>query len=209
MLLLRGHVSYLVLGVLALTSATGGANSWSKNYGREANNLARKYNGRSHKDFANKAHRFFQTKYHWRNWYVLSYDPVWGWGKHTVGGADVYHKFRYYGRNFLVGSTPKSSKLDKKRASNAIHDVECSKFQLASTCRNYGARTVYRSSYNGGRAKAVINATRRCKVYFNRMADCNSIAWAVAADRNHWISKTVRITNLLFGGERYTVIVFG
>ena len=171
--------------------------SWRKRYAKEADDLARKYNGRSHQDFANNVFKLFQDKYYWRNWFVLSYDAVGGWDKHTVGGADTHHKFRFYGRNFFVGSTSKSSYLNKNWAYNVIHDRKC--HDWPSTCRNHGAQKVYGSIYTVGTAKAVLYSGDRF----------HGVNWSVAADGNHWMSKRMLWYKGWLVLRYYTVIMFG
>ena len=172
--------------------------SWKSRYAKEADDLAKKYNGRIHQDFANNVRKFFQTKYYWRNWYVLSYNAVRGWSVHTVGGADVHYKFRFYGRNFMVGSTDKSAYFSKWAASYAIRNVKCRDWTV--NCIRYGTKKVSSAIRTVGSAKAILYAGNRFR----------GVNWAVAADNDRWMSKRMLLYKRWLPVRRYyTVIMFG
>lgn len=74
-------------------------------------------------------YRFLTTKYYWRDWLVVVYNPIIGGIAHHVWECDGFHKFRYYNRNLLISSVDKSKPpIDKNIAQNKINS-------LSKTCR--------------------------------------------------------------------------
>ena len=73
---------------------------------------------------------------------------------------------------------------------------------------------VYRSLSTGGRAKAVIRFKEKCRyidinLWGLRIRRCDDFGtWAVGANIDQWITKTVMLEHW-WGGGKYRVIVFG
>ena len=69
--------------------------------------IASLYRGLSNKDFLPVLYRELSTKYFWKDFFAVVYNPITGGYHHYVGsyGGDI--KFRYYGRNMMVASVEK------------------------------------------------------------------------------------------------------
>ena len=59
---------------------------------------------KDHQDFANSLYYFLEKKYDWRTWFVISYNEIYGSGKHWGGECGGYSSFRKYGQNVRVAS---------------------------------------------------------------------------------------------------------
>ena len=59
---------------------------------------------KGHQDFANSLYYFLAKKYDWRTWFVMSYNEIYGSGKHWGHQCDGYSSFRKYNKNVRVAS---------------------------------------------------------------------------------------------------------
>ena len=65
----------------------------------------------SNEDFSAGLYDILSGKFYWKDWFVVIYNPIWGWDKHTVSTQDGHIKFRQNGRNIVVSCTDKSSPI--------------------------------------------------------------------------------------------------
>ena len=112
---------------------------------------------KSNSDFARGLGIYLRDKFHWRDWLVVSYNPVAGWDKHTVGGVDTWHWFRTHGRNLVVASVPENQSYSP--------GIDKSQWCQGSG-RDYRGRAhhLYSTIYSG-RAQIVVE--RRNDLYFS------------------------------------------
>lgn len=82
-------------------------------------------------------YRFLTTKFYWRDWLVVVYNPIIGGDAHHVWECGGFLKFRYYNRNLLISSVDKSKPpIDKNIAQSKINS-------LSKTCR-----TIFEKDYH-------------------------------------------------------------
>lgn len=85
----------------------------------------------SNKDLASFLYHSLSTKYNWRDWLVVVYNPIIGGDAHHVWECGGFFKFRYYNRNLLISSVDKSKPpIDKNRAQIEINS-------LSRICRSF------------------------------------------------------------------------
>ena len=91
----------------------------------------------SNKEMSELLYKSLSTKYYWRDWLVIVYDPVTGGDAHYVWECGGFYKPRYYNRNLLVSS------VDNNKP---IMDINIAKSKMASL------NTTYRNSetYDAG-----------------------------------------------------------
>ena len=65
----------------------------------------------SNKDFADHLYTFLTSKYDWRDWYVIVYDPVSGDDMHYFTNKNAFTWMDVRGRNVIITSEPKEEGL--------------------------------------------------------------------------------------------------
>ena len=123
-------------------------NMFTKQYQTDTDNLLKKYNGLSNQAFSQKALEFFPKKYYWRDWFTVTYNDVSGFDNHAVSECSGTHRFRSYGRNFLISSRDK----DTYRFSDQRKQVQ-------NIMDNYSARPIVHHNRDG--ALRVVEDLRR------------------------------------------------
>ena len=97
----------------------------TRNYHDQSSDDIDKYaaqnSGISNEDFSLGLYDMLAEKYYWRDWFVVIYDPIWGWDKHAVFTRGGHIKFRNNGRNIVISSTDRNSpKLDLNAAQRSL-----------------------------------------------------------------------------------------
>lgn len=88
-------------------------------------------------------YHFLTTKYYWRDWLVVVYNPIIGGDAHHVWECGGFYKPRYYNRNLLISSVDKSKPpINKNIAQSKINS-------LSKTCRTLFEQD-YRTFSNAG-----------------------------------------------------------
>ena len=64
----------------------------------------KEWRDKEHQDFANSLYYFLEKKYDWRTWFVISYNEIFGSGKHWGHECGGTHSYRQYKRNLRVAS---------------------------------------------------------------------------------------------------------
>lgn len=65
----------------------------------------------SNKEMSELLYKSMSTKYYWRDWLVIVYNPVTGGDAHYVWECGGFYKPRYYNRNLLVSSVDNSKPI--------------------------------------------------------------------------------------------------
>ena len=135
-------------------------NAWKDLFRGEVDKISKDSENWKHVDFRDRVYNFLTDKYPWRYWWVLAYDDVGGFDNHAVQHDTVlaYHRFRHYGRNFMVGNADPNTSFDYTRAQSEIKDRSCS--NSISDCDNNSALRVIELSPFIGVAKAAIKGTK-------------------------------------------------
>ncbi|VDI52207.1 uncharacterized protein [Mytilus edulis] len=91
--------------------------------GKDIDEYSSKNKGLTHDQFANGLYDHLSIKYYWRNWAVISYDPI-GDDKHWAEVSGGYIKLRKNGRNIVVASVERSHPvMDLERAKTKMYKV--------------------------------------------------------------------------------------
>ncbi|XP_063447977.1 uncharacterized protein LOC134727526 [Mytilus trossulus] len=84
--------------------------------------------GKPNKQFANELYNLLSGKYYWRDWIVVSYNPIYGrqWHMMRVTGGQTL--LRKHGRNLLVTSVDKNHPvMNVKRAKKKLNRIRLQK----------------------------------------------------------------------------------
>ena len=79
----------------------------------------KEWRDQGHETFSSNLYNFLNEKYDWRLWFVVSYNELYGSGKHWGGQCDQvsgYHSYRKYGRNLRVASVDYQRTFDLQLA---------------------------------------------------------------------------------------------
>ncbi|CAH1801664.1 unnamed protein product [Owenia fusiformis] len=80
--------------------------------------------GMSHEVFSRGLYGMLNEKYYWRVWFVVVYNPIYGYEKHTVSVCGGHILFRQDGRNIVVASKDRNaSAMDLQRARTNLNNA--------------------------------------------------------------------------------------
>lgn len=82
-------------------------NEYHSESGKDIDEYSLGNRGKTNQSFATELWKLLCSKYYWRDWVVVVYDPIWGYDHHTVRVSGGHIKFRKDGRNILVASVDK------------------------------------------------------------------------------------------------------
>ena len=68
---------------------------WYEELERNIDTALENNQGKSNEEFGSYLYRHRMDKFDWRDWLVVTYNPVIGWSKHCVSHYGGYHRFRY------------------------------------------------------------------------------------------------------------------
>ena len=134
-------------------------NVWKDLFCGEVDKISKDNQNIEHAYFRNAVYSFLSDKYPWRYWWVLVYDDVRGFEKHAIQYVlEIgHHRFRHYGRNFMVGSVDPLIFFDNQRAKFEIRNRICP--HSKNVCKRSSAKYALELTPFMGVAKAAMVTT--------------------------------------------------
>ncbi|VDH95786.1 Hypothetical predicted protein [Mytilus galloprovincialis] len=94
---------------------------------RDIDEYSAKNYGKPHKQFATELYNLLAEKYYWRDWIVVSYNPISGHDKHMLRVTGGLTLLRKHGRNLLVTSVDKNHPV--MNLSRAKQEINAKKYK--------------------------------------------------------------------------------
>jgi len=77
---------------------------WYQQLHVDVESFAQKNVQMTNQQFSSSLYYYLRDKYRWREWFVITYNPISGWNDHATSSCESRHQLRVAGRNILATS---------------------------------------------------------------------------------------------------------
>jgi len=93
---------------------------WYEQLHVDVANYAQRHAQLSNQVFSGNLYNYLRDKYRWREWFVITYNPLSGWNDHAISACESKHQLRVSGRNILATSV----EIGKSTWNQGVRDRE-------------------------------------------------------------------------------------
>ncbi|CAH1772246.1 unnamed protein product [Owenia fusiformis] len=113
-----GNLQAILFGNFNTSKITPSSN-WMSMSRQDIKDLASDYDRISNKYFSSRLYDMLKERYYWRDWFVVVYDDIKGFSKHTVRKCGGHILFRQNRRNIMVSSIDKNKSVGTRTLQSA------------------------------------------------------------------------------------------